>query len=428
MKRLKGANFLVIVIVCTLGFVIGTLTYTNNLKLNQEIKNVIETNDESEKEFEIWTIEGKIEDVLNEEIKSFQKKYPDIKFKIKAFKSEIYKQNLLNAARTNSMPDMFYTWGDEGLKELVELNAVKDITMPVDNVVKESIRSRVLESYTINERVYGLPIFGWNTVMFCNEELFKQNDISFPSTYEELLKVVANFKGIGVTPMAIGGDDAWMGSMYYMELVLERTTPRTVRAAAENKKLLGDGHFRKAAEQFRRLIILRPWQNFYEDHSSLDAVDYFCEGKSAMMLGSSWMCQSIEPRLRGKVKVIPFPTNSHSGYFKGVAGYSDGFALNQKMKMGDIDIIALYFELVRAVSDNAVEKQGLGIPIYKDQELADKSFDMIKRCYDIFPSGSYHSAYDQLLPEDEIEVYNASIKELIRGSITDKKFIDQITE
>lgn len=430
MKRIKGESLIVIVFICTLAFVLGVLIYRSNLELNREIQSVTEIKTQEKKKFEIWTVEGSVQTALNDEITRYQKLYPDVYFTVKAFKNEIYKENLFNAARTNSLPDMYYLWGDQGLREMIGLGAVKDITRAVTPLIGEQLQREKLKNYEIDGKIYGMPVFGWNTVMYCNTELFMAHGLDIPKTYTELLEVVEKFQAQGVTPMAIGGQEAWMPSLYYMSLVLDEANVNVVESAMANKQLLSTRPFVAAAEKMRKLIILRPWQNYYGDTTDEEAVNYFCEGKAAMLVGGSWMSAQIQDDIvtdiKEKTTVVPFPTDSGTGYFKGVAGYSDGFVLNTKSELNDVEVTEMYLNLVRDISNNVVEYKGVGLPIYNDQTIDKPSFTVIRQCYDIFPSGSFHSAYDQLLNEDLVEPYNEAIKSLEKGYITDKKFIELI--
>jgi len=430
MMKVKGESLIIIVFVCTLTFILGVLIYRSNLELNKEIQSVSEIKTQEKKNFEIWTVEGSVQTALNEEITKYQKLYPDVYFTVKAFKNEIYKENLLNAARTNSLPDMYYLWGDQGLKEMIELGAAKDITKEVMPLIGQRISDDKLNNYRVNDKIYGMPIFGWNVVMYCNTELFENYGLDIPETYTDLLNVVQKFKESDITPMAIGGQEAWMPSLYYMALVLDGTNVKVVENATTNPQILGSRPFSSAAEKMRKLVMLRPWQNYYGDATDEEAVNYFCQGKAAMLVGGSWMSATIQDNvvvdIKDKVKVVAFPTDSETGYFKGVAGYSDGFVLNAKSELSGMKVTSMYLSLVRDISNNVVEYKGVGLPIYSDQTLDKPSFTVIRQCYSIFPSGSFHSAYDQIFREDIVKCYNDAIKNLEKGYITDKKFIELI--
>lgn len=141
---------------------------------------------------------------------------------------------------------------------------------------------------------------------------------------------------------------------------------------------------------------------------------------------SATIQDDVVTNIKDKVKVVAFPSDTKSGYFKGVAGYSDGFVLNAKSELSNVDITSMYLELVRDISNNVVEAKGVGLPIYSDQTLDKPNFTVIRQCYNIFPSGRFHSAYDQIFTENMVKCYNEAIKNLEKGYITDKKFIELI--
>lgn len=432
MKENKNWNYLMVIIVGGLSVIIGILLYTSNKQLNREIQSVTTNQSMIQQNFEIWTIEGSVEEILTQEIMPYKKRYPHINFIIKPFKNEIYKENLFNAARTNSLPDMFYTWGDEGLQELVALDVVKDITSQVNDKVKENVYPMVLNNYTTQDKIYGMPLWGWNTVVYCNTQIFEAHQVALPESYEELIAAIEVFKSHGVTPIAIGGEEPWMASLYYMMLVLDEMNVQQVQKVVEDTKYFQEEGFKHAAQRFEALITLEPWQVNYDQASQQDALLYFNQGKAAMLVGGSWMSSSLQQGVNSNVKkniqVIPFPLESQKKYVKGVAGYADGFALNTKAYLREIDVTTLFLQLSKAVSDNGVMKRGVGIPIYKDQNLEDTDFEIMKKCQDIFPTEEYHGAYDQMLPSHLVIAYNEKLEDLIKQKITAEEFIEALVE
>ncbi len=427
MNKQNWASRIVVVILISIFLIGAILIGRNRYILNQKIKMATAQTQAKESSFEIWTIEGEIQKVIEEVIPIYKKEYPDIKFKVKVFKSDIYNEILINACRTNSLPDMFYSWGGQRLADFVEMDAVADITESVGVMLADKLHDKVLEEYTYNDRIYGLPIFGWNNILYCNTELFKQCGLELPTTYDELLEVVQAFKAQGVTPMIMGGGEAWTASLYFMELVLDSGDLECVDELRENSSVFRSKAFQEAAKKFKQLIDLQPWQTGFETSNSTAAAREFLRGNGAMILLGSWasvdMDNIVLSLVKGKVKAIHFPRNNINQ--AGIGGYGDGFVLNKKTSYEDVAAQKLFIDMVKEISDHSVVHKGLGIPVYTDQCLEGTKHELLKQCSEIWGAEYYHQAYDQILDYRFVKDYNTALQDFIRGHVSRKRFIQQ---
>ena len=430
MKKYSWANTVVIGTIWSIALIGLISIASSRQKVYSEVGAVSMAPTALEQSFEIWTLEGKMEEVLEETLIKYQREYPNIKFKTKVFKNDIYNEMVLNAARTGSLPDMFYSWGDERLKELVILDVVQDITFEVNKELGDSLREDTLENYCIGDRIYGLPAFGWNTVLYCNTELFAACDLEIPTTYDELLEVVKQFKEKEITPLMVGGSETWMFSLYYTELVSEKENTSIIKSLSENPLYFRRDGFVDAATKFKQLIDLEPWQEDFENTVAADAVYEFTKGNAAMLLSGSWVSTNIDDirhsSIRGKVAVIAFPRYKSTNLGSGVAGYSDGFILNKASDFEEVNVKSLFVRLMKDISDRAVEKKGMGLPIYKEQTLENTHFETLKLCEHIFPKGDFHAAYDKMLNAEFIKGYNEALLEFVRGESSTAEFIDTL--
>ena len=335
---------------------------------------------------------------------------------------------LLNAVRTNSLPDMFYSWGNKRLEELVKLDVVADITDTVRLQLENQIYKETIKEYTFNERIYGLPSFGWDSVLYCNTELFAACGVEVPTTYEEFIDAIKVFKSKGITPLIIGGNEAWMSSLYFMELALEYENISIIRGLSEHPKYLSMDGFKEAAEAFERLIDLEPWQEGYETTTSMAATTEFIKGNGAMFLTGSWTSVEIDDIIhslvKGKIKAIRFPRKYNNEV--GIAGYADGFALNKHTAFKEVDAQRLFVQLMKSVSDRAVIGKGLGTPIYKDQTLDNTKYQLLKQCQEIFPEQEYHETYSQMLDYTVLINYHEAFLKFIKEDIDATTFIKEM--
>ncbi|MBP3888821.1 MAG: extracellular solute-binding protein [Cellulosilyticum sp.] len=172
MKKLNWADRILLVVFISIFLLLVVLINITNNRIEKKLEEAIVQSQEQEEIFEIWTIEGSLADVIGEVILLYKQMYPDVTFKFKVFNRDIYNDMVFKASRTNSLPDMFFSWGDRPLEELVELGVIADITKPVIEELSNQLYEDTLDKYTFEDKIYGLPVFGWNNVLYCNMELF----------------------------------------------------------------------------------------------------------------------------------------------------------------------------------------------------------------------------------------------------------------
>ena len=424
----KESNRIIFITIITLCVLLIMLLVGKNIKTSYEIESInnkIETVTEKE-DFEIWVIDGGLSYILDDVVEEYRTKYPNIRFIIKSFSERVYYKTILSAAATNSLPDMFYSWGDTELEELVKLGIIEDITLTVEaRKLKESMNEGALDGYTIDNRVYGVPVFGWDLVMYCNKELFQKAGAEYPSNYEDLMIAINKFKEHEIIPLTISGKDAWTQSMYYMAFALEDGSISENVKIKESPGVFEDYQFRKAALKLENISKVAPWLENYENMSAGESGNAFTYGYCGMLLSGSWVAANIDCDLFSlkseDIEVVKFPDIENIG----IGGYCDGFVLSKSDKYNNFNEL-LYIELVKDISDYAILKRGMGIPVYKNKEIDNVKYSTVKKCQDLF-SDQRHSAYDRILPAKRKDIYNNALRELVVGDIDADKFIETIT-
>ena len=381
------------------------------------------------KTIKIWTIHGGIEDIFNEVARVYESEHSDIKIEVTTFKNEIYQSTIENAVITNELPDIYFFWGYEKLKKLVDLDLVWNISDAIERYYDgEKPLPGAMDGATYEGGIYGMPINGWNSVLFCNRELFKKVDLEYPTTYEELLTTIEKLKAKGITPMSNGSKEIWLSSLYYMNLVLTEGDIEGVYEAAVNHQLFKTKQFDQAAQKLETLIEAKPWGKDYLENDSYDASYDFSQGKAAMILSGSWVASNVEgadSKVKGKIDVIPFqglPTAV------GVGGYVDILVINKQSQITqDETLQKAYFEIVKEVSKKAIEMYGIGLPAYENQEVNLEQFPTLYQCVKIAQDKRMHPAYDQVFDESFSTKYYDALSQLLSGEISSDQFVENLS-
>lgn len=389
---------------------------------NQEIVNT------NPVEIEVWTIHGDIEKALNESLEKCKEQFPEIEFNVKVLKNEVYQSAIANAMVTDTLPDIFFNWGYQKLKDYVDAGAVLDIT---DYIAKKDImkdmKPGVMDGFTFDDKSYAMPLYGWNVSLFCNRSLFEQYDVSYPRSYDELLEVIKEFKKNDIIPIATGGKEPWLISLYYMSLVLDTGTISDVYEAANDRQKFNSTPFVNAALQFEELVHIKPWQTNFSEDDSYNAAYLFTQGNTAMLLTGSWVSIAIDAeasKVKGNVDVLPFPNTDKS---QAVGGYVDTYVISKKSIIAqEEEYINLYIDLMESIAKISCDELGIGVPAYYNQEIDKDKFPTLYQCILNDQGRKYHPAYDQIFNAELTNQYYDLLSELMLGEIQGSEFIESL--
>lgn len=412
--------FLVILLAVLLYGIYSDLTQTDK-ELSPDI---------NKKTVKIWTIHGDIETLLKQVVEKHALEYPNIEIEISSFKNDIYQSTIENAAVTNELPDIFFTWGNSVLEKHVDLGLVWDMSELIEqyDIKNTMLSDDALKGVTIATREYAIPLYSWNSCLFVNKELFEEYDIPYPRTYDDFLQTVKLFKEQGVTPIAGSTKEAWLPSLYYMSLVLGEGEIQGVYDAARDKSF-NTPQFYNAAKKMEQLLGLEPWQENYMENDAYDAAYLFTQGEAAMVLSGSWVAAFIESqdsKVREKVDVLPFPNGNSS---IGIGGAVDIFVISKNSPVTkDEELQKLYIEIMQDMAKLSVEEMGIGLPVYDNQLIDKNKFPTMYKASQIIPVKGQHPAYDQIFGTKLTQVYYENLSRLIYKEIDAVEFINKLSE
>ena len=229
-----------------------------------------------------------------------------------------YSDKLRAVMGTPNAPDIFFNWGQGSIKPYVADGRLLDLTpyLNSDPSFKNSFIPAVLDAGKINGKYYGIPMRGTQPViLFYDKALFTKYGLQPPKTFNDLLSLVSTFKSKGITPIALGGSDAWTELMW-LEILLDRTAGPGVFARIESGDKAGwtDPAVLKAAQDARQLVSAGAFGTSYKSIGYVDgaAPKLFSSGKAAMHLMGSWEYWtqlSDNPTFaKQSIGYVPFPT------------------------------------------------------------------------------------------------------------------------
>ncbi len=135
---------------------------------------------------------------------------------------------------------------------------------------------------------YGLP---WGAVahgVYFNEDMFKENNLSVPETWDEFITVLKYFKSKDITPLANGTLGTWVYHLLYYTGVAVN-----FYGGEESREKLINGEMKITdkpfVDTFKAVYELKDYMDKdYQAIDYLDGIQTFLRGESPMLLDGSW--------------------------------------------------------------------------------------------------------------------------------------------
>ncbi|CDQ38725.1 extracellular solute-binding protein [Virgibacillus salexigens] len=284
-----------------------------------------------------WTEDRPENTVYKDIIKQFNEEHEDITIKMESIPHDQYETKLRTQAAGKQLPDMMRVWPGARTAPLAEGGVLLPLNSIVDNW-KDIIPDEILQDYAINGNYYAIPsnISETSLIFYHKDKLKEAGYEQFPSTYEELKKLIGMLNDNKETPISLGNKSVWPLQSIYISTIADRYTGSDFLGNVLSKEeTFENDQFINALTVIKELTEI---QAFNEDMNTIDeaqARSEFINGTTAMHLAGSW---AIGPILEGvddpdSIGVAAFPSfaggEGDPSKIAGVAG--GGIALNSEL-------------------------------------------------------------------------------------------------
>ncbi len=135
--------------------------------------------------------------------------------------------------------------------------------------------------------IYSVPVnVHRSNVLFTNTQVFEDNDLTPPTTFDEFFEVADALEAAGVTPLALGDNESWTLLHTWETVLLGTVGPETYQALFDGE---ADWQSPEVVESFENLERMFGYIN--DDHSARnwqDAAQLVAEGEAAMNIMGDW--------------------------------------------------------------------------------------------------------------------------------------------
>ncbi|MGI2329233.1 extracellular solute-binding protein [Planococcus sp. YIM B11945] len=309
-------------------------------------------------------------DVVNDIIADYEKEHDGVKVDLEVLSNEQYKDKLRVLSTSKELPDVGLTWSAGFLEPYVGGNMFAPLDDVIESDLKDAFVPGTAEAYALDGKTYGLPLELNIVSIYYNEQLFKDNGIEVPSTYEDLIAASKAFRDKGVQPIALGNRDSWTGSMWYMYLADRIGGADTLNKAIDRSGSFEDPALVDAAKEVQNLVDSGAFVDGFNGLADEEAKSMFMSGQTPMYMIATWDLpnfttnEDVPQEFRDSVKYMNFPTVKGQGdmnSFVGGPGVGLFVAEDSEVKEDAKDFAAFF---VKEWGEKAVSEAGV-IPATK---------------------------------------------------------------
>ncbi|MFQ3789404.1 ABC transporter substrate-binding protein [Halomonas sp. A29] len=385
--------------------------------------------------------------VLRVEISDVEKQYyadivaeyeaqnPGVNVVFEYIANEAYKTRLPTLLQSNQRPDIFYSWGGEGLRDQVEAGFVRDLTEAMQDGWQDLYPESAVRAFTLDDRVYGAPLYATVVGFWANTALTEQAgvDIEAIETWEDLEQAVIALRESGITPAVVGGQDGWPMHFYWGYLATRLAGGEGIEAAKEGENGGFEGEpFVRAGELLQSFVELNPFQSGFMATSYERASAMFGDGEAALHLMGDWdYIPSKERSMTGEgvpdedLEFIRFPRVDDGAGNDDSFGGMNGFAVTRDASDEAVDFLRF---LLNEENQREAARLGIFVPVaHGSEEELDTSY--ARKVAEILSESNFHQVFlDQALGTSVGATVNDISGDLAQGEITPEEAAAQVEE
>jgi raffinose/stachyose/melibiose transport system substrate-binding protein len=268
-------------------------------------------------------------------IATFEEANPDIKVKFEAFPAENYQTIISTALAGGSGPDIIQVRAYGNLESVAKpgylLALNKDNVPDLSNLPDLALTAETLRS---DGKIYAVPFASQTIFVIYNKDIFDQNGLKEPETWDDLMALCKTLSDKGITPFSNGTATAWQNETIVGALLSSMIGKQFEQDIVDGKADFTDPRFVDALGKLKEIS-----QYFSPNFVGVDypaSQQLFVAGRAAMFAGGSFELANFKkqnPDL--KLGVFASPV-AKAGDERLVAEFFDGgYAVNAKTDKQD---------------------------------------------------------------------------------------------
>ena len=217
-------------------------------------------------------------------IEQFEAANPDITVELNTFDHEAYKTALRNWLTSSSPPDVVTWFAGERMNAFAQRGLFADVTeVWNDNGLFDTMASSA-SALAYDGDQYGVPFTYYQWGVYYRTDIFEENGIAVPETFDDLIAACGTLREAGIAPVTIGTKFLWTAAGWFDYLNL-RTNGLEYHLGLMNGEIpYTDDGVRATFANWQRLLDA---DCFIADHTAYswqEAIPFLTQGDAAMYL------------------------------------------------------------------------------------------------------------------------------------------------
>jgi len=270
-------------------------------------------------------------------VKDFEAANKGVTIKIQAIQNEDMDGKLQTALNSGDAPDIFMARGGGKLSDVVKAGQAQEVK--VDAATKTAVGDAAFSAFTVDGKIYGMPMSILPGGIYYSKDLFTQAGISgTPTTIADLEADVQKLKDAKIAPIALGAKDAWPAAHWYYFFALRACSQDTLDKATASKKF-DDKCWKKAGDDLAAFSKTTPFNDGFLTTSAQQgagsSAGLLANHQAAMELMGAWdpgVIASLTPDKKPLADLgwFPFPEISGGAGEPGaMMGGLDGYSCSK---------------------------------------------------------------------------------------------------
>ncbi|WMJ86065.1 ABC transporter substrate-binding protein [Anaerocolumna sp. MB42-C2] len=296
-------------------------------------------------------------------IADYEKANPNVTIKMENVSDAAMKDKLSVLASGGDMPDIFFSWSGEYLKKFVRAGKAIDLTtyLEKDSDWKNGFLQAFLNESTFDGKSYAIPYRSSVLYMVYNKQIFADNKLETPKTWDEFLAVCETLKKKDITPISFGDSENWYTIWWVGQLNAMLVDNDTLTKDYNPQTgTFTDSRYEKAVQYFLDLN-----KNGYLGEN-VNSKDYyqvreeFCAGLSGMIMDATSQFSFYADALGDQYGYFKIPTiEGAEGNQTAVTGGSEVYAVSSSCKNPDVAVDFIKFMTTKDQAIKQTTKTGL---------------------------------------------------------------------
>jgi raffinose/stachyose/melibiose transport system substrate-binding protein len=369
--------------------------------------------------------------MLQDVVKATEAKVPGLTIQLDGVEDKVNRFEKLRAEMAaGNPPEIFDLFGGTDTKDYVKADRLLDLTAILNELgLKDKFYN--LGEFTVDGKIYGLPMAGYVEGLFYNKKILKDNGIEPPKTWDDLLAASDKLKANGITPFALAAKDAWVINMMMNTLWVRTAGPGSTDGFLTGAKKWTDPDVADAFKKYETLIKKGYFQEGSLALAYAEQQNKFSAGQAAFMFDGSWantpLIDKEKSKIADDVGFLNFPSVGGPGDNLINGGWSNGYGFSKNLN--DKKLAAVK-EFIKQMYNDQMQKRQLQeegmLPALKLQDTSGVAPIIAEIIQVSNEQKGAFPAFDATIQTKVRETLERSMQELLAGRTTPEKMTAEL--